>query len=153
MNNTIILKKGYARLTENEYRKFEKGDTIWGDGSNPEEVKRWSIDQKEEAEVELAKYRCAYKGGNNIEEWALEYCECDEDGEFVEGSDFSLAEENTKDRYDTREYETGAWIDSFDSVEEARAAIQKYEEDNRKNGTYEEDSYEIYDTEECKIVD
>lgn len=26
-------------------------------------------------------------------EYALEYCECDEDGEFIQGADFDLAEE------------------------------------------------------------
>ncbi len=95
MNNTIILKKGYARLTNNEYKGFSKGDTIWGVDRDPEEVKRWSIEDKEEAEKELAKYRCTYSGGNvwDIEEYALEYCECDEEGEFIEGSDYSLAEE------------------------------------------------------------
>lgn len=36
MNNTIILKKGYERLTENEFKEFQKGDTIWGNDSTPE---------------------------------------------------------------------------------------------------------------------
>lgn len=95
MINTIILKKGYARLTHSEYEKFEKGDTIFGLNSEPEELKRWSIEDKEEAEKELAKYKCSYSGGNvwDIEEYALEYCECDENGEFVQGSDFDLADE------------------------------------------------------------
>lgn len=93
MFNTIILKKGYARLTNKEYKGFSKGDTIWGIDRNPEELKRWNIEDKEEAEKELAKYRCTYSGGNlwDIEEYALEYCECDEEGEFVEGSDYDLA--------------------------------------------------------------
>lgn len=95
MNNTIILEKGYARLTEEEYKKFSKGDTIWGNDSNPEEIKRWSIDEKEQAMAELAKYKCEYSHGYvwDIEEYAIEYCECDEDGEFVQGSDYDLAEE------------------------------------------------------------
>ena len=29
-NNTIILLKGYRKLTDREYEKFEKGNTIWG---------------------------------------------------------------------------------------------------------------------------
>lgn len=95
MNNTIILKKGYARLTESEYKKFEKGDTIWGIDREPEEIKRWNIEDEAEAKAELAKHKCTYDGGNvwDIEEYALEYCECDEDGEFIQGSDFDLAEE------------------------------------------------------------
>lgn len=96
MFNSIILKKGYERLTENEFKNFAEGDTIWGVDQDPVELKRWSIDQKEAAEAELKKYRCTYDGGHGqiwtIEEYALEYCECDEDGEFVQGSDYELAE-------------------------------------------------------------
>lgn len=32
-------------------------------------------------------------GINEVEEYAIEYCECDEDGEFLSGSDYNLAEE------------------------------------------------------------
>lgn len=92
MYNTIILKKGFARLTKNEMKKFEKGDTICGIDREPEELNRWSIDQEEEAKAELEKYRCSY-GEEVIEEYALEYCECDEDGEFLKGSDYELAKE------------------------------------------------------------
>lgn len=92
MNNTIILKKGYAELTKKEYKSFEKGSTIWGADRSPEEIKRWDIDEKEQAELELAKYRCTYSDGI-IEEYALEYCECNEDGDFLQGSDYELAAE------------------------------------------------------------
>lgn len=96
MFNTIILKRGYRKLSSSEYKKFCKGDTIFGLSSEPEELKRWSMDDKTEAQKELAKYRCTYSGGNvwDIEEYALEYCECDEDGEFIQGSDYDLAEGN-----------------------------------------------------------
>lgn len=97
MFNTIIMKKGYASLTNREYEGFEKGDTIWGSCSEPEELGRWNISEKTKAEKELAKYKCSYTqrsgGTNEIEEYALEYCECDDDGEFLSGSDYNLAEE------------------------------------------------------------
>lgn len=96
MNNTIILLKGEARLTDTEYKKFTKGDTIWGNNAAPEEIGRWSIDQKADALQSLCKYSCFYKTDgklHNITEYALEYCECDADGAFIEGSDFDLAEE------------------------------------------------------------
>lgn len=96
MNNTIILQKGFAILTENEYKKFNKGGTIWGVDTDPEEIKRWNIEDEAEAKAELAKYKCTYSSDYNnhyIEEYALEYCECDEDGDFIQGSDFELAEE------------------------------------------------------------
>ena len=96
MYNTIILKKGEAILTPREYRDFCKGDTIWGDYRMPKELFRWPIEQEEEAKSELAKYKCEYRRGIEdyfISEYGLEYCECDEDGDFVSGSDFDLAEE------------------------------------------------------------
>lgn len=95
MHNTIILKKGYLRLTDKEYEKFSKGDTIWGSDVNPDELKRWDIEDEESAEKELASYRCTYEHGYvwDIEEYALEYCHCDEDGGFIEGSDYTLAKE------------------------------------------------------------
>lgn len=79
--NTIILQKGDSTLTRTEYKEFEKMDTIYGDGSNPEELK---------------KYRCSYTQGEQlmyIEEYALMFCECDDKGEFVLGADFISAEE------------------------------------------------------------
>jgi len=97
MFNTIILLRGSESLTNNEYKRFEKGDTIFSSSADPEEIKRWSIEQKEEAKKELAKYECTYSRYNeyliNIEEYALEYCECDYEGEFVEGCDIELAKE------------------------------------------------------------
>lgn len=41
-------------------------------------------------------YKCDYYNAGEsvyITEYALEYCECDEDGEFIQGADFDLAEE------------------------------------------------------------
>lgn len=98
MNNTIILKEGYAFLTKNEYKEFSKGDTICGADRNPKELKRWNIADEAEAKEELKKYRCEYyeqksSGSMSIKEYALEYCECDEDGEFMFGSDFDFADE------------------------------------------------------------
>lgn len=94
--NTIILLKGKRYLTNQEYKKFKKGDTIWGVDNNSEVLKRWNITQKDEALEELKKYKCIYdtEGNNNlIEEYALEFFEADEDGEFIQGSDYELAEE------------------------------------------------------------
>lgn len=97
MYNTIILLKGEIVLSGYDYiRNFEKGDTIYGVDSCPKEVKIWNIEQKDEASLELSKYRCSYCSyGNNlfVEEYALEYCECDEFGEFIQGSDYYFAQE------------------------------------------------------------
>ena len=53
---------------------------------NPTELKRWNIEQEDEAKAELAKYECSYITNLNpnlvfIEEHALEYCLTNEDGE------------------------------------------------------------------------
>lgn len=93
--NAIRLLKGERRITNEELKNFQKGDTIWGNDENPEELKRWKIEEKEEAKKELSNLRCKYVRYNehltDVEEYALEYFEADESGEFVEGSDFDLA--------------------------------------------------------------
>lgn len=96
MENTIILWKNEERLTPEEWKKFKKGDTIWGNDETPEEVRRWNITDAEEAKKELNLHKCSYERDGalyNVAEYALEYCECDEDGNFVCGSDYDLAEE------------------------------------------------------------
>lgn len=96
MNNTIILLEGKANLTQREYKKFAKGDTIWGNDCYPKELERWNIEQINDAKAKLANYKCDYYNAGEsvyITEYALEYCECDEDGEFIQGADFDLAEE------------------------------------------------------------
>lgn len=96
MFNTIILKHGNNRYTNKDYQ-FEKGDTIWGEYSDPEEIKRWNINQETEALEELKKYKCTYEIDHTFtfaEEYALEWCECDEDGEYIKGSNFELAAKN-----------------------------------------------------------
>ena len=80
--NTIILKHG-------------EGDCVCGENANPEELKRWSSDQYGLAKAELNKYKCSYKKSGGYvfaDEYALEYCNTDEDGEFLDGSDLDLAE-------------------------------------------------------------
>lgn len=96
MENTIILKEGAAILTASELKSFRKGDTIFGDNSLPIEIARWDISQKDEAEKALAQYRCKYDGGR-ISEFALEYCETDGDGEWISGSDFDFAPEESEE--------------------------------------------------------
>lgn len=103
MNNTIILKHCEIRLTREEYKDFKKGETILGSTDvcdyPVENLKSWSIEDRENALNELNKYRCKYtEDGSlyNVEEYGLEYCECDEDGEFIQGSDYDLAPEESE---------------------------------------------------------
>lgn len=92
--NTIILWKGYGELSELEY-----GDLIFGIDSRPQEIARFKIEDESKAKAELSKYRCTYWKRDSYvrpvimgEEYGLEYSYYDEDGEFIEGSDFELAE-------------------------------------------------------------
>ena len=96
MKNVIILKKGEREITKTFWKNFQKGDTIFGLDAEPEELKRWPAEQKEEARKELAKYKSEYRElreAYDVTEYALEYCTVDEDGDFVDGSDYDMAEE------------------------------------------------------------
>ena len=102
MYHTIRLLKGEGLYPRKAFEEnFSQGDTIFGDNCEPIELARWNIEDKEEAEATLAKYQCEYNYGElqntyYVTEYGLEYCDCDEDGELVHGSDFDLAEETTK---------------------------------------------------------
>lgn len=97
MMDIIILKSGYERLTSSEYEKFAQGDSIWGNDRWPDELKRWKSEEEQEANAELAKYRCSYEHSGClwlISEYGLEYCECDEDSEIVWSTSYGLAEDD-----------------------------------------------------------
>lgn len=95
--NTIKLLKGEGQYQRKVFEEnFANGDTILGDNCEPTELARWAIEDKAEAEAALAKYSCKYDYGELQNtyyalEYALEYCECGEDGEFNSGSDYELA--------------------------------------------------------------
>lgn len=43
----------------------------------------------------------------------------------------------------TADRETGVFIDEFATIEEAKKAIEKYEELDKQDGTYEENFYDV----------
>lgn len=93
--NTIILKHGVGSYTKKQFDNFVEGDCVCGENANPEELKRWSSDKYGLAKAELNKYKCSYKKSGGYvfaDEYVLEYCNTDEDGEFLDGSDFDVAE-------------------------------------------------------------
>ena len=124
--NTIILHKGESTLTNKEFAKFSEGDSIFGIDAVPIEIKRWNGEDAEIAKKELSKYRCEYRHSNeylwDIEEYALEYCDCDENGEFIEGSDFDLAE---KEEYGKGEEDMNTF-----KIESDINGIIEYEKDH-----------------------
>lgn len=69
---------------------------------SPEELMHWDIADKDKAEAELAKHKNSYIYDIaivHIDEYALEYAEYDEDGEFVVGSDYDIAEDDPEHPY------------------------------------------------------
>lgn len=109
--NTIILLHGEKALTPNEKKNFQKYDTICGNDSFPEEIKRWDSSKEDEAIRELAKYKCTYKQDISLfyaEEYGLEFCECDEDGAFIDGSDYTFAEDAAGYEYKNKKVKSRA---------------------------------------------
>lgn len=100
MYNTIILVYGSGEIEE-------KGDCILGIDNDAREIMRWPIEREAEARAELAKYTCHYRTettfiGKTVmigQEWALNFCECDEEGDLagVDGGEYVFAEEEASE--------------------------------------------------------
>lgn len=94
------LLKSEARSPREELKGFEKGDLITGNDVNPEELKRWTGEGcHENALEELKKFNSSYYIGEqlaDVTEYAVETYEADEDGDFLEGSDYDFAEPVTQ---------------------------------------------------------
>lgn len=58
---------------------------------------------------------------------------------------------NTK-RFIVRDRQTGVWIESFNSLLEAKKCIEQFETEDKVNEIYEPDFYEVYDSELGQIV-
>lgn len=98
--NTIRLLEKFEWIdTYSDFKQFKRGDAILRENSCVDEIKRWSIEQKEEAKAELAKYKCEYTR-HYVREYALEYFRSDDDGEFLCGSDYDFAEADEEDEDD-----------------------------------------------------
>lgn len=142
--NTIRLLHGECRVTNEEMKKFQKGDTIWGNDTSPEELKRWTIEEADEAEEELSKFCCKSVMYNeyltDIEEYALEFFQADESGEFVEGSDFELAPMKYMIKYNT-----GAGDEDAYSLEEAKKKAES-------GICYTQEPIDIFDREKEEVV-
>lgn len=105
------LLKNEARLTKEELKGFEKGDLITGNDVNPEELKRWTGEGcREKAIEELKKFNSSYYMEEQLTdaiEYAVETYEADEDGNFLDGSDYDISEPVTQvyffETYDYKE--------------------------------------------------
>lgn len=118
MNNTVRLLKGHEFVKNGELETFVEGSTIFDDGVDAIELKRWDIDDVEDARDALDALSCEADTGEQlteITEYALEFFNSDDDGEFISGSDYSLAEA----RY-LIDYGTGAGNQYAYSLEQAK---------------------------------
>ena len=52
-----------------------------------------------------------------------------------------------------RDREAGNVITEFKTLEEAKKELEKYEQDDRKDGSYTEDFYEIYDLDTHTVLE
>lgn len=112
------LLKSEARLTREELKGFEKGDLITGNDVNPEELKRWTCEGcREKALEELKKFNSSYYMGEqltDVTEYAVETYEADEDGDFLDGSDYDIAEPVTQVYFlNTSDYNEVAFTDGL----------------------------------------
>lgn len=71
----------------------------------------------------------------------------------IDADIYEVAKDFKEIKYWTRDRETGNKIESFETLEEARAAILAYEEQDKADDTYSEDFYEIYNEENEEIVE
>ena len=89
MYNTIFLKHGNALVKAAKFKDYSIGDAIFGVDATPDILWKWPIEKESEAKAELKKLRCTYEKSGDffyVKEFALEYCETDEDGDFICGS-------------------------------------------------------------------
>lgn len=52
----------------------------------------------------------------------------------------------------TANKETGTIIDEFKSIDEAKKAIENYEETDKEDGTYEPNFYDVVDEDHCSLI-
>ena len=64
----------------------------------------------------------------------------------------AIAKEADIKPFVTRDREAGNVIDEFADLDDAKAAVESYEDEDRKNGDYTENFYEIYNQYTNKIV-
>ncbi|MDO5564932.1 MAG: hypothetical protein Q4F88_06870 [Eubacteriales bacterium] len=137
MIQKIILVKGFANLTKREYTKFKKGDTIYGNDSEPKELQRWNETDENDALKELEKYHCVYDTRNSdgfttIQEYALEWFDCDDDGEFISSSGYKFADEKIEIKYYIYDdfLEDTLFTQAFDTPDAAIRFMNEWQKDN-----------------------
>lgn len=151
MLDMIRLLHGNNKYSYKEFEKFKPLDTICGDASAPDEIKTWSekdfeydFDEMQEAAMEEleGKFCSATYLDKLIEvdEWSLEFYTADENGEFIEGSDYEPAPMRYKVNYNT-----GAGDEDAYSLEEAKKLAEL-------GICYTQKSIDIFDREKEEII-
>lgn len=149
--NMCRLLHGNNRYSYKEFEKFEPLDTICGDASAPDEIKIWSEKDfdydfdamKETAMEELEGKFCSatyFEKLIEVDEWSLEFYTADENGEFIEGSDYEPA----PTRYMVN-HNTGAGNEDAYSIEEAKKKAEL-------GINYTQQSIDIFDREKKEVI-
>ena len=98
MNNTIILKRYACGFTPKEYEKVEGLSLALIDGEECqcpeiEEIRRYPMSDEDKAIADFDDIEdivTQESGALWVEQYVLEYCECDSDGEWVSGSGYAV---------------------------------------------------------------
>lgn len=70
---------------------------------------------------------------------------------FIKTAISELIRKGNKTMIYTADRETGTFIEQCDTIEHAKMKIAEYEEQDKKDDTYEEDFYDIVDEDHCHI--
>lgn len=111
----------------------------WAAYSNRYKVGPWYIDD-DEVGKKWADYYCGYMIGD---------VHIDPERAIAD----AIAKEADLKPFVTRDREAGNVIDEFADLDDAKAAVESYEDEDRKNGDYTENFYEIYNQYTNKIVE
>lgn len=151
MLDMIRLLHGSNKYSYKEFEKFKPLDTICGDASAPDEIKIWSEKDfdydfdamKETAIEELEEKFCSatyFEKLIEVDEWSLEFYTANENGEFIEGSDYEPAPMRYKVNYNT-----GAGDEDAYSIEEAKKKAEL-------GICYTQEPIDIFDREKEEVV-
>lgn len=55
-------------------------------------------------------------------------------------------------KYWTADKGTGNYIEAFDTIKDALKAIEIYEDEDRRNGDYTDDFYDVVDDNHCSVM-
>jgi hypothetical protein len=147
MRFNLETKKGTAAEAERGYCNDEYDRDIVGSFD--------TLDEARKCYAEVSTGIRSMSGYYLHECKSIEENEYDGEGEFLAyygeyDCDLPCVEQK---KYYTAARETGDIIDEFDTYEEAEEAIREYEEEDKEDGTYEDNFYDIVNYKHCSVTE